>query len=202
MITDSLVAFVPIGGNLSLVGGAAAAIPSTSTIDLLGQGVGTAPQNIIGTGRTVFGTDLGVGGKRPELNVTIGTALAAAAGTTLKVALQAAQDTGLAGGFQPGTWIDIDSEDGIGLANVANPLSTGIAGVAGAVIFRSPWIPTFPPGFMPRYLRLLFTPQTVSAGVTTSPGGNFTAGTIASALVTMVRDDWAAKFANKNFSVA
>lgn len=199
MITDALVAFVPIGGNLSLVGGVAAAIPS-NVIDLLGQGVGTAPQNIIGTGRTTFGTDLGVGGKRPELNVTIGTALAGAAGTTLKVALQAAQDTLVT--FQPGPWIDIDSEDGIGLANVANPNSTGQAGVAGAVVFRSPWIPTFPPGFMPRYLRLLFTPQTVAGAVTTSPGGNFTAGTIASALVTMVRDDWAAKYANKNYSVA
>lgn len=193
MITDALVAFVPIGGNLSLVGGAGIAIPSTYIYDLLGQGVGTAPQNIIGT-RTVFGTDMGVGGKRPELNITIGTALAGTAGTTLKAALQCAVDPGAGSNYTPASnaWIDIDSEDNIGLANVTNGAG------AGAVIFRSPWIPTFPPGLMPRFLRLLFSPQL--AGVT--PGGSFTAGTIASALVTMVRDDQANKYAAKNFSVA
>jgi hypothetical protein len=184
MITDALVSFIPLGSALSLVGAAGATFRS-GIIDLLGQGVGTAPANIIGTGRTVFGTDLGVGGNRPELNITIGTALAAAAGTTLKVALQAAIDNG---SYQPGTWTDVDSEDNISLAN----------GTAGAVIFRSPWIPTFPPGLMPRFLSLLFSPQLAGA----TPSGDFTAGTISSALVTMVRDDYAAKYANKNFTVA
>lgn len=196
MITDSLVAFVPVGASLSLVGAAAQTFAS-GVVDLLGAGVGVAPPSIIGTGRTVFGTDLGVGGKRPELNVTLSTGLAGTVGNTLKVALQAAVDQGSAGNYQPGTWIDIDSEDGIALANVA----TYGAG-AGSVIFRSPWIPTFPPGLMPRYLRLLFSPQSVAAGVTTTPGGSFTAGVVGSALVTMVRDDWAAKYANRNYTVA
>lgn len=187
MITDSLVAFVPIGGNLSLVGGAGIAIPSTNIVDLLGQGVGTAPANIIGTA-SVFGTDEGIGGKRPELNVTIGTAVTAAAGTTLKVALQAAIDQGAAGNYQPGAWTDIVSQDNIALANL----------IAGAVILRSPFLPTMPPGLRPRYLRLLFSPQINN----TTPSGNFTAGTIASALVTMVRDDQANKYAAKNFGVA
>ena len=187
MITDALVAFVPIGGNLSLVAGAGIAIPSTNIIDLLGAGVGVAPPNIIGT-RSVFGTDEGVGGKRPELNVTIGTALTGAAGQLLKVALQGAVDLGAGGNYQPGTWVDIVSQDGITLANAT----------AGAVILRSPFLPTMPPGLMPRFLRLLFSPMTATA----LPSGSFTAGTIASALVTMVRDDQANKFAAKNFAVA
>lgn len=191
MIFDALVSFVPIGSPLSLVGGAGVAIPCQLTVDLLGSGVGTAPANIIGT-RSVFGTDQGVGGRRPELNITVGTALTGAVGTTLKVALQAAQDTGSGGNYLPGTWIDIDSEDNIGLANVTNGAG------AGAVIFRTPFIPTFPPGLMPRYLRLLFSPQLAGA----TPAGLFTAGTINSALVTMIRDDQANKFAAKNFSVA
>lgn len=190
MIFDALVSFVPIGASLSLVGGAGVTFRS-GIVDLLGSGVGTAPANIIGT-RTVFGTDQGVGGKRPELNITVGTALAGAVGTTLKVALQAAQDPGAASNYTPSTWIDIDSEDGIGLANVTNGAG------AGAVIFRAPFIPTFPPGFMPRYLSLLFSPQLANA----TPSGLFTAGTILSALVTMVRDDQANKFAAKNYAVA
>lgn len=186
MITDALVAFVPIGSPLSLVGAGGQTFRS-NVIDLLGQGVGTAPSNIIGTA-TVFGTDQGVGGRRPELNITIGTALTGAAGTTLKAALQAAEDQGPSGNYQPGSWIDIDSQDGITLANA----------IANSVIFRTPFIPTFPANFLPRYLSLLFSPQLTNQ----TPNGSFTAGTIASALVTMVRDDQANKFAAKNFKVA
>jgi hypothetical protein len=188
MIFDALVSFVPNGFPLSLVAGAGIAIPSTNIIDLIGSGVGTAPPNIIGT-RSVFGTDMGVGGLRPELNVTIGTALAGAAGLTLKAALQAAQDPGAAGNYTPTSWIDIDSQDGISIAN----------GIAGAVIFRSPWIPTMPPGFMPRFLRMLFSPVSAGGAV---PSGAFTAGTIASALVTMIRDDQSNRFSAKNYTVA
>lgn len=187
MITDALVAFVPIGSPLSLVGASGATFAS-NVIDLLGQGSGTAPVNVIGVNRTVFGTDLGVGGRRPELNITIGTSLTGAAGTTLKAALQAAPDTGSGGGYAPGTWVDVVSQDGIAMSNA----------VSGAVIFRSPWLPDFPPNLMPRYLRLLFSPQYSSQ----TPNGSFTAGTIASALVTMVRDDYAAKYANRNYMVA
>lgn len=187
MIIDALVSFVPIGGNLSLVAGAGVTIPSQSIIDLLGQGVGTAPANIIGT-RTTFGTDQGVGGKRPELNVVVGTAVTAAAGTTLKAALQAAADQGAAGNYQPSTWKDVVSQDNIALADL----------VAGAVIFRTPFLPTMPPGLMPRYLRLLFSPSINNI----TPSGNFTAGTIASAVVTMARDDQANKYAGRNFAVA
>jgi hypothetical protein len=187
MIFDALVSFVPNGAPLSLVGGVGVTFPS-SIVDLLGAGVGVPPPNIIGT-RTTFGTDQGVGGRRPELNVVIGTALVAGTGgTLLKAALQAAQDQGAAGAYQPGTWRDIVSEDNIAPADA----------VAGAVIFRVPYLPTFPPGFMPRYLRLLFSPMSVTA----LPAGNFSAGTIGSAMVTMIRDDQANKYAAKNFAVA
>lgn len=191
MIFDALISFIPIGTPLSLVGAAGVTFPSTNIVDLLGNGVGVAPTNIFGN-TSVFGTDEGVGGKRPELNVTIGTALTGAVGQQLKVALQGAIDTGVGGNYQPGPWVDIDSQDGIALANI-----TGGA-VAGAVVFRSPFLPTMPANLRPRFLRLLFSPMTVTA----LPSGSFTAGTIASALVTMVRDDQANKFAARNYAVS
>ena len=187
MITDALVSFVGLNaGPLSLVAGGGDPIAS-GIIDLLGNGVGQAPTNIIGNA-AVFGTDEGVGGKRPELNITIGTTLTGAAGTTLKVALQAAVDQGANGNYQPGTWVDIVSQDGITLAEA----------IAGAVIFRSPFLPTMPANLRPRYLRLLFSPQYENE----TPNGSFTAGAIGSALVTMVRDDQANKYAASNFTVA
>ncbi len=191
MITDSLVSFVSLGAPLSLVGANNVTFAS-NVLDLLGNGVGQAPQNYIGT-RTTFGADLGVGDRlRPELNITVGVALTGSAGQQLKVALQGAADLGAGGSYQPGTWTDIVSQDGIALANVS-----GGAG-AGAVIARFPFLPTMPQNLMPRFLRLLFSPMTV----TTLPSGSFTAGTISSALVTWVRDDLAIKNAAKNFSVA
>jgi len=186
MITDALVAFVPIGGNLSLVAGAGLTIRS-GIIDLLGAGVGVAPPNIIGNA-ALFGEDAGVGGIRPELNITIGTGLTGAAGQLLKVALQAAVDLGVGGNYQPGAWVDIASQDGITMANA----------VAGAVVARFPFLPTMPANLRPRFLSLLFSPMTATA----LPSGSFTTGTIASALVTMVRDDQANKFAAANYKVA
>ena len=61
---------------------------------------------------------------------------------------------------------------------------------AGQVLARFDFPPAFPAGFRPRYLSLLFTSL-----------GTFTAGTIAAAPVTMVRDDQANKFAPANYSV-
>jgi hypothetical protein len=177
MILDAQLSFVPIGGNLAILG---AAIPSSNVIDLLGEGVGVAPSSIIGNA-TVFGAPdaMGVGGPRPELNVTTGTA-AFAGGTSLNVALQGAIDSGVSGGYQPGTWNTFAETGAIVTANLT----------ASLVIARFPWLPPFPANLRPRYLRLLFTPV-----------GTFTAGTIASALVTLVRDDYFAKFAAKNYSV-
>jgi hypothetical protein len=190
MRSDAQLAFVAIGSPLSLVGASGIAIAS-GIIDLLGQGVGTAPQNIIGTQSATFGAPdaMGVGGTRPELNVIVGTALAGTAGNTLNVALQGAADQGSAGNYQPSTWNNIINQDGITLAEAA----------ANTVIFRTPWLPPMPANLRPRYLRLLFSPATSSGAI---PSGDFTAGTILSAIVTLVRDDQFNKYAQKNFTVA
>lgn len=184
MITDAMLSFVPINGNLSLVAAAGVDIASTNTIDLLGNGVGVAPTSIYGN-TTVFGQAdaMGVGAFRPELNVTIGTALATGTAATLNVALQAAIDSGAGGGYLPGTWQTIVESGELTAAQCA----------ANTVIFRSPWLPPFPANLRPRFLRLLFQ---VPAGVL------FTAGTIASALVTTVRDDQFNRYAAKNFTVS
>jgi hypothetical protein len=189
MITDQLINFVPIGSPLSLVGGAGVAIRS-GIVDLLGVGVGVAPPNIIGN-TAIFGQAdaMGVGNQRPELNVTIGTALAGAAGLTLKAALQAAPDLGSGGNYQPGAWVDLGSQDGITIAQ----------GAANTVIMRLPWLPPFPKTLRPRFLSLLFSPVSSGGAV---PSGNFTGGTISSALVVMSRDDWSVGNAARNYTVA
>lgn len=182
MITDAQLSFVPVGGNLSLVAGAGVSIPSTNVIDLLGQGVGTAPQNIIGNA-TNFGADVGVGGITPQIDAIIGTACATGNGATLNVALQAAPDQGAGGNYQPGAWTTIVETGAIAVAKLT----------AGQIVARFDFMPAFPANLNPRYLRMLFQVPAAT---------NFTAGTISSAIVTMVRDDQANKFATKNFTVA
>ena len=63
---------------------------------------------------------------------------------------------------------------------------------ANQVIARLPWLPPFPPNLRPRFLRLL---GRIPAAT------DFTAGTIASALVTFVRDDQFNKYAANNYKV-
>lgn len=181
MRSDALLAFVPIGGNLSLVAGAGVDIPS-NVIDLLGKGVGVAPGSIIGNA-TLFGSDQGIGGFRPEINAVIGTALTAVAASTLTGKLQAAADQGAAGNYQPDTWNTIAQTGAMTAAQLA----------AGTVFLRFPFLPAFPATLRPRFLRLLFSP---------SAGGSFSAGTVAAALVTFVRDDQANKLAARNYSVS
>ena len=186
MILDAMLSFIPIGGNIAVTSTAVA----SDVIDLLGQGVNTAPQSIFGT-TTVFGQAdaMGVGNQRPELNITVGTALNGAAGLTLNVKLQAAADPGAAGNWTPTTWLNIGGQDGITLAQ----------GAANTVIGRLPWLPPFPANLRPRFLRLLFSP--VSSGGA-DPSGAFTAGTIASALVVMGRDDWFVGQQPRNYTVS
>jgi hypothetical protein len=181
MRIESLLSFVPIGAPLSLVGGAGVAIPS-NVIDLLGAGVGVAPPSIIGNA-ALFGTDLGIGQFRPEINAIIGTALVTANAATLNAALQAAPDTGAAGGYVPGAYQTLVETGPLTAAQLA----------ANTVFARFPFLPVFPATLRPRFLRLLFSPAAAT---------NFTAGTVAAALVTVVRDDQANKQAAKNFSVS
>lgn len=183
MLLDSQLSFVPPGGNLSLVAAAGVDVPSTNVIDLLGQGVGTEPQNIIGN-RTVFGADAGIGGIRPQVEVIIGTGLVTATVATLNVAFQGAADQGAAGGYLPSTWRTLVETGEMAVADL----------IASAICARFDFPPSFPVNFQPRYLRLLF--QVPAATL-------FTAGTIAAAIVAMVRDDLANKYgAGKNYVVA
>ena len=181
MILDASLAFVPLGSPLSLVAGSGVDVAS-NTIDLLGAGVGVAPPSIIGN-VSLFGAPdaMGVGGVRPELNVVVGTAFVTGSSATLNAALQAAPDTAVT--YQPGTWQTIVETGELTAAQL----------LANTVIFRCPWLPPFPANLRPRYLRLLFQ---VPAGTT------FTAGTIASAVPTLVRDDQFNKYAAKNFTVS
>lgn len=177
MITDALVNFVPIGAPLSIVGAANASFPS-NVLDILGTGVGTAPQNIIGT-RTLFGSDLGIDWMKPAILAYVGTAFVGATGT-LNMQFQGAVDTGAAGNYQPGTWNTFVETGAIAVGNLtaAQPL-------------RLEFAPAFPFGTLPRFLRVNFA--TVNS---------FTAGTIANCMVTLVRDDYTAKYAAKNYTVA
>jgi len=181
MITDAQLAFVPIGSPLSCVGATGASFAS-GTVDLLGQGVGTAPAGIIGNA-TVFGSDPGIGGTRPQLDVAVGTAFVSGDSATLNCEVQYAPDSGVSGGYQPGTWQTV-AETG--------PL-TAAQLVANQIIARYDFPPAFPANARPRYMRLLFTTPT---------GTQFSAGTIAYAITVLVRDDQANKFQPGNFVVA
>lgn len=175
MLLDALTNFLPLGSNLAVTNAAV----RSNIYDILGSGVGTAPQNIIGT-RTLFGQDDGIGSRKPLVQVNL-TNLNWAGGTSLNVAFQAAVDTGAAGNYQPGAWLTLVETGAIALANLT----------AQQVLAKFDFPPAFPPGVLPRYLSLLFTPV-----------GVFTAGAIGSAIVTMDRDDQTNKYAAKNFTVA
>ena len=182
MITDSQLAFIPIGAPLSCVAAAGVSIAS-QVLDSLGQGVGTAPINIIGAVST-WGTDFGVGGRRrPELEVAIGTTFVTANAATLNAALQAAPDPGAAGNYTPVSWTTIWETGAMTAANL----------ISGRTILRGPILPAFPENLRPRFLRILFQVPAAT---------NFTAGSIAFALMTWVRDDLAFKFAARNYAVA
>lgn len=178
MMLDASLNFVGIGGNLSLVAGAGINIPSSNVIDFLGSGVGTAPPVIIGT-PTLFGTDMGIGDIKAQIQAIISTALATSNVATLNMAFQLAPDTAVT--HQPGTWQTVVETGPI----------TAAQGAANTVL-RLDWPAAFPANENARYARLLFQ---VPAGT------NFTAGVIASALVTTVRDDQANKYAAKNYVV-
>jgi hypothetical protein len=177
MELDALLQFVPLGAPLSLVLGAGVGAAS-GIIDLLSAGVGVAPPSIIGT-RTVFGTDLGIGRQKTQLLLTTGIAFATGNAATLNVQFQAAVDSGPGGGYQPGTWI----------TQVESGIMTAAQLGAGQTVARFDFPPAFPFITLPRYLRLFFL---IPAGT------NFTAGTIAFAMPTTVRDDWHAGARNYN----
>ncbi len=187
MRTDALVAPIPLSAPLSLVAGAGINIPS-NVVDLLGAGVGVSPAStgqIIGTTfNQQFGTDFGIGDDRLLLDIVIGTGLVTANACTLNLAFQGAPDTGLTGGWLPGAWQTFVESGPLTAAQCA----------AGTRIARFDWPPSFPENQPPpRFVRLL---------AQVPAGENFTAGTIAFALATTARDDWAQRYSARNYAVS
>ena len=180
MITDASLNPIAIGSPLSCVGAAGVNFQS-AVKDILGVGVGMAPPAIIGN-VTLFGEDPGIGGKRPQLDIAVGAAFVTANAATLNVQFQYAPDTGAAGGYQPGTWQTAVESGALTAAQLT----------AGQIIARFDMPPAFPANQRPRFFRLNFAVPAAT---------NFTAGTISYAIITNVRDDWAAKFGAKNFNV-
>lgn len=179
MLLDGTLLFVPPNAPLSLVLGLGGSVAS-NVIDLLGLGVGVAPQSIIGT-RTVFGADLGIDDQKAQILCTIGAAFLTSDSATLNVQFQAAIDLGAGGGYQPGTWTTFVETGPLAAANLT----------AGATIARFDYPPAFPRNLSPRFIRLNFA---------TAASTQFTQGTIAFAMPTIIRDDYIAPA--KNFVVA
>ena len=186
MRLDASISLVPVGAPLSVVGGAGVAFQS-NVLDLMGVGAGIAPPNIFGAGypSAVWGTDLGIGSIKALLDVAVGTAFTTSNSSTLNVQFQGAPDAGTPT-YQPGTWQTFVETGPLTAAQLT----------AGAIIARFDWPPAFPiteSGARPRFVRLNFSVLAAT---------DFTAGTIAFAVVTMARDDLANKFQNKNYGVS
>lgn len=184
MRTDAQWTFVSTAAPLSLVGAAGTNIP-TSVLDILGQGVGTAPSSIIGTVST-FGMDPGVSSGKfmtPKLIAIIGAALVTATAATLNLAFQVAPDLGAAGAYQPGAWQTLMETGALTAAQLP----------AGTILGRFDWPPVFPKTLRPRYVRLL---AQIPAAT------DFTAGTLNFAGVVPDRDDQANQNAARNYSVS
>lgn len=179
---DALTAFVLPGGNFSLVAGAGVTVQIGQTYDLLGQGVGTAPANIIGVNRLggFYGVDPGMTKMKPELEIDF--AVSPAGTGTFQYGVQYAPDTGAAGGYQPGTWETVIETGGDAATEygTANPVRLDL--------------PPAPPATpQPRYIRLVMIPAS---------GDNLTAGAVSFAGIVMARTDLVNANAPSNYTVA
>lgn len=183
MRLDAQLQFVPNGVPQSMVGGGGVAIPFTTVIDLMGVGVGVAPPNIIGNA-ALFGQDWGPGNSygTPGLETVIGTAFVTANAATANFQIQAAPDTGLAGGYQPGAYQTLVETGALTAAQLT----------ANAIAARFTWPLAFPVTLRPRFVRM----QMVVPAAT-----NFSAGTILFSGVVWMRDDQANKQAAANYTV-
>lgn len=182
MLTDANLSPLPVyAPAISLVAGAGVAIQVGSVLDLLGQGVGTAPQNIIGNA-SLFGMDPGSGLLKPFFRTIIGVAAVTANSATLNLQLQYAVDTGSGGNYQPGTWNTIVETGTVSAANMA----------ANTIMPKLEFEPTFPYNVRPRFIRIY--------GVIPS-ATNFTAGSISSCLLVVGADEFAQKLAARNYTV-
>ena len=181
MLIDASLSFVPYGAPAqSMVANAGVGIQVGNPIDLLGQGVGTPPANIIGQ-TSLFGQDPGSGFLKPFLRTIVGTTFVTANASTLNLQLQYAADTGAGGNYQPGPWNLIIASPPITAANMA----------AGTILPKLEFEPVFPATLRPRYIRLF--------GVILA-ATNFTAGSISFAGIVLGADEFANRLATKNFA--
>jgi hypothetical protein len=180
MMTDAQYILIPVATPLVMSLATAGSV-QTPVVDLLGQGVGTAPVGIIGN-VALFGTDFGIGKQQLELIASVGAAFTTGNSATLTAQFQLAVDTGAAGGYLPGTWNTIIEQPGLTAAQL----------VANAIFARFDWPPVFPVTLRPRYMRLNFVALAATA---------FTAGSIGFAGVVLCRDDQANKYAAANYAV-
>ncbi len=180
MMLDAQYILVPTSTPLAMSLATAGAV-ATPAVDLLGQGVGTPPFNIIGN-VTLFGTDFGVGKQQLELIMSVGAAFTTGNAATLTAQFQLAPDAGTPT-YQPGTWVTIIEQPGITAAQL----------VANAIFGRFDWPPVFPVTLRPRFMRINFVAAASTA---------FTAGTIGFCGVVLCRDDQANKYAANNYVVA
>ena len=184
MITDALLTLVPPTAPLSLVSAAAGYSARSFIIDELGQGVGTTPLNIIGN-RSVFGADMGIGWVKPRIFTTVGTAFATSTSATLNIQFQGSVDSGAAGApaYSPNAWTTYIETGAIAVGNLT----------ANAQI-RIDFPNTLPFSALPRFYSLNFVVAPTASGI-------FTAGTIASSVITLVSDDYKMAYAAKNYTV-
>ena len=188
MLIDSLVSFLPIGSNLSLVAAPGIATPS-NVYDILGLGVGVAPTERIIGNTTVFDDDPGIGAIKPQVQVNLLSSVTPTAGTgtpTLNIAYQGAPENATT--HQPGTWQTFVETGPLTVAQLVAAASLTL----GYPIARFDFAAAFPPGPGIRFLRLLFSPLAATS---------FSALTVASAIVTMVRDDQSNRYASNNYAV-
>lgn len=177
---DAQTAFVLPNSAFSLVGGAGATVQIGQVVDLMGVGVGVAPPNIIGN-RTYYGVDPGIGFK-PVVEIDILAGLTTGNAFAAEFAVQYAQDTGAAGGYQPGTWES---------ASTTGSKAVGVY-PSGTQIRMD--LPPAPPDMQdppPRYIRVALL------GVS---GENLTAGTVSFAGITMSRTDLTNRNSPNNYS--
>ena len=180
MMLDSQLEWVShAGAPQSMVAGAGVTVPFNNIIDELGQGVGTAPANIIGNA-TLFGADAGIGRFKLEAQINIGTAFATSNVATANFAIQVAPDLG-APTYQPGAW-ETAAETG------AKP----VAEMAANTVIRMDLPPAPPLTQRPRYIRMVLLVPAAT---------NFTAGTVTFAGLVAGRDDQTNRQAAANYSV-
>ena len=177
MLIDSLISFVPPGSALSMVGGAGVGLPS-SVVDLLGLGVGVAPQNIIGEA-TTFGMDPGIGWPRLQAQISVVAALTTGTGATANFKYQAAAEDATT--HLPVSWVTVIESGEIAVTDMD---------AIGDIVWQFDLTPVHPLSFRPRFLRVL---------AQVSDGDTFTAGSIVIPVTTGL-DQWRAGQTPKNYA--